>query len=149
VQLALCDAYFGPRPRVKLGTPSLNADDTRFIVDVEYGNHWAGNSGLGVELVWVLKQVLLDGNTVKLSNFQKHFGRQATMVVESGLTPGDHTMEMQFDCAYVDSSLVSGADTNTLTPDQCPKTRRRWLATVTVPVKVAPSADSQSGESDE
>jgi len=140
VYLALCEAFFGSSPTVKVTTPALNEDDTRFEIRVEYGSVWSANSGLDVELVWDIKQVLLDGKPLKLRDFQKHFGRDASMAAETELTPGEHKLNVELECAFVDPARLLGANLDTLTSDQWPKARKRWMATATVPVQVAPAA---------
>jgi hypothetical protein len=143
VFLALCDAFFGSTPTVKMTTPALNEDDTRFDIRIEYGSVWSDNTGLDVKLVWDIKQVQLDGKPVNLSNVQKHFGRQASMTAEAELTPGEHNLIVELDCAFVDAARLAGANLDTLTPDQWPKARKRWVAKATVPVQVAPAAESE------
>lgn len=143
VFLALCDAFFGPAPTVKMTTPALNEDDARFDIRLEYGTPWSDNSGLDVELVWDIKQVQLDGKPVNLSNVQKHFGRQASMTAEAELTPGEHKLEVELECAYVDPARLLGANLDMLTADQWPKARKRWVAKTMVPVQVAPAAVDQ------
>ena len=126
-----------------MATPALNEDDTRFDMHLEYGTPWSDNSGLDVQLVWDIKQVQLDGKPVNLSSIQKHFGRQATMTAEAELTPGEHKLDVELECAFVDPARLLGANLDTLTADQWPKVRKRWMAKATVPVQVLPAAVDQ------
>src|SRR5262249_31487595 len=73
VYFALCDAFYGPTPVVTLASLGLNEHDTRFRFDIKYGSTWSDSSGLGTGLVWDVKQVLLDGNLVKVRNLSRPF----------------------------------------------------------------------------
>jgi hypothetical protein len=141
VFIGLCEAFFGPSPTVKVMSASLSEDDTRFTLSVEYGSNWSDHSGLDVQLIGDINQVLLDDKPVKLHDVQKYFGRQASMTVEADLTPGEHKLAVELECAFVDTSRLAGANLNTLQVDQWPKARKRWTTTQTIPMQVSPSAE--------
>ena len=143
VYFVLCDAFFGPTPVIRVTTPSLNEDDTRIEMQVDYGTPWFGiHSGIDIALVWDVKQVLLDGSPVKLHKSHKPVAHRAAIQAETNLTPGEHTLVVEFDCAYGDISTLAGRNMDTLTLDQLPKARKRWETKVEVPVQVAPVEDA-------
>jgi hypothetical protein len=140
VQIELAEAFFGPAPSVKVTTPALTSDDTQFVFHVNYGSTWSDHTGLGIGLIWDIKQVLLDGKPIKLQNVQKHWGREATITGESELTAGEHTLAVELECALVDAARLNGLDLDNLPLEQWPKTRKRWVATGTVSMQVIPPA---------
>jgi hypothetical protein len=120
----LCDAFFGPAPRVQ-PLPSLPADAPGFHLAFEIGNLWSDDSDLGIELVWQVKQVSLDGMPMQLKQVTQ-VGVHWSAFCEGELPPGEHLLKIEVDCAYVDTPpMVSN-----------PKVRKRWTKVVTVPVTV-------------
>lgn len=146
VFLDLCDAFLGTKPTVSLLHPALNEGDTRFSFRIEYGTPWSDSSGLGVNLVWDVKQLELDGKPVTVRSFQKHFGRQAQVNAEAPLVAGDNHLVLKFDCAVIDERRLQGANLDTLKAMQWPQPRKRWTSKVTLPIPVAPVIDSRDPE---
>jgi hypothetical protein len=137
-QITLAEAFFGPAPTVKVTTPALTSDDTQFTFNIHYGSTWADHTGLGIGLIWNVKQVMLNGKPLKLRDVQKHWGREATITGESELTAGEHKLTVELDCALVDAARLNGLDLDNLPVEQWPKSRKQWVATATIPVQVMP-----------
>ncbi len=133
--LKLCDAFFGPRPIVKPLAPA--AGRQRGVqVELEYGNPWASTSGLGTDLLWEVKQVELDGKPMKISGPNRYANRWVGYC-EGALTPGDHELKVDVECAYVDESSATGFGQGSNIPaSQWPKAKKRWTTTVAAPVKI-------------
>jgi hypothetical protein len=146
VFLDLCDAFFGTQPTVTLLPPALSDGDTRFNFRIEYGTPWSDTSGLGVKLVWDVKQLELDGKPVTVRRFQKHFGREAQVNAEAPLAAGDNQLVLELDCALIDESRLQGANLDTLKAPKWPQPRKRWTSKVTLPIPVAPVIDSRDPE---
>lgn len=146
VFLDLCDAYFGTEPTITLLHPALSGGDTRFNFRIEFGTPWSDTSGLGVKLVWDVKQLELDGKPVTVRSFQKHFGREAQVNAEAPVAAGDNHLVLEFDCAVIDERRLQGANLDTLKASQWPQPRKRWTSKVTLPIPVAPVIDSRDPE---
>lgn len=146
VFLDLCEAFFGTKPTVTLLPPALIDGDTRFNFRIEYGTPWSDTSGLGVKLVWDVKQLELDGKPVTVRRVQKHFGREAQISGEAPLAAGDNHLVLEFDSALIDESRLQGANLDTLKASQWPQPRKRWSSKVTLPIPVAPVIDSRDPE---
>jgi hypothetical protein len=135
----LCDAFFGPNPVVR-AIPPVAAGQRGFNVNIDYGNPFSRISGLGVELLWDVKRVLLDGSPMKITQMNL-FGEHGSTYCEGQLTPGDHEVQIEVECAYVDESKLTGLKAGQLPVSRWPRARKRWTTTVTVPVKVQPAAN--------
>jgi hypothetical protein len=133
VHLELCDAFFGTRPQVKpIGTVIPRA---HVRLAVEYGSVWTQNSGLGVVLLWNVNQVLVDGKPVKLEQ-ENLFGTDWSAYMRANFGPGDHELQFEIECAYVDA--LSGVTNNSKLPaKQWPKAIKQWKTTVKAPMNVA------------
>jgi hypothetical protein len=55
-----------------------------------------------------VKRVLLDGQPLMINRIDKHFNRQADITVASKPEPGDHTVAVEFECAFVDKGRLMG-----------------------------------------
>lgn len=137
--LDLCDAFFGPSPKVEITPPSLTENDRAFNIRIDYGSTWADNSGLDVKLLWNVNAVALDDTPLETRDVHRYFGHESTMRALSDLTPGDHSLKVEFECVYVDAGRLVGVDVNKLTVDQWPKPLKRWTKTVEVPLRVEKS----------
>jgi hypothetical protein len=110
-------------------------------VRVEYGSAWASNSGVGVELLWDVKQVFLDGVPLKITN-PTRFVNYWDAYCDGPLKPGDHELKIDVECAYADNKLVSYGNAGNLKIGQWPKAIKRWSTTLRAPVTVsAPEAE--------
>ena len=128
--LALCEAFYGPAPTVKLTAAQIDTSDNGFGFRVEYGNPWSDNSGLGVELLWSVRRVLVNGEQLPIGTYDKHFGRQADVTVDSKPAIGKHTVAVEVECAIIDKARLTGVDEDRLPPDQWPKARKRSTNTL-------------------
>src|SRR3954452_7564646 len=133
--LNLCEALFGAQPTVKPIGP-VPAGQRGIQVRVEYGSPWASNSGIGVELLWDVKQVLLDGVPLKITN-PNRFVNYWVAYCDGPLKPGDHELKIDVECAYADNKLVNFHNAGLLKINQWPKGIKRWSTTVTAPVTVS------------
>ncbi|MEX2316731.1 MAG: hypothetical protein WD669_06240 [Pirellulales bacterium] len=132
--LELYDAFYGPQPVVR-PVPAVNPRATGFRLEIEYGNPWSDNSSLGVELLWNVAKISVDGKPVTLKQLQR-FGENWNGYCEGKFEPGDHEVTVDFDCAYVDPSLLTAPSGKALPTAQWTQTKKRWTTSVSVPVKV-------------
>jgi hypothetical protein len=131
---ALGDAFYGPQPVLR-PVPPLDVANTRFLVHADFGNPWADHSGLGVELLWQVTDVSLDGAPLRFQQSQS-FGRNTDVMVLAQLPAGKHQILLTVECAYVDKTLLAGPQFNPLPINQWPTALKRWRLEVPVPVKV-------------
>ena len=92
------------------------------------------NSGLATELLWNVKQVTLDGKPLKMSQSNRVFN-QWDGHFDVPLLPGEHELKIDVDCAYVDENSVPKGNAWSIPPSG-PKAKKRWMTTITVPLKV-------------
>lgn len=117
--LALCEAYNGaPKARL-IGANHIN---------VEFGNVWSDNSGLGLELLWKVTEVLIDDQPIA-SNSQNHFQERALLRLENPL-PSDKTVTLKLDCAYVPAEKMIGLDITEPVEGVMPTPVKRWTQTI-------------------
>jgi hypothetical protein len=135
VLLDLCDAFYGTQPTVRTSVP-VAAGQSGFQVGVDFGNPWSQNSGLGTELLWDVKQVLLDGLPMKVQR-PNRFAQRWDGFCEGQLSQGDHELKIEVECAYVNKNLVLGGDPSQIPVSQWPKAKKQWTSTVTSLVKVS------------
>jgi hypothetical protein len=140
VFLDLCDAFFGTEPKVTIINPPAVEGTAQFNLQIEYGSPWSDHSGLAITPVWDCTRLTLNGKPIKLRRFDKHFGRQATVLAEAPFQAGENILEVEAECAFIDDGLLAGADLDKLTAAQWPRTRKGWTANVVVPIQVAPTA---------
>jgi hypothetical protein len=131
---ALCDAFYGPQPVVR-PVPSVDVADSNFSIYADFGNPWSDNTGLGVELLWQVTGVSLNGAPLKFTQSQS-FGRNTNMTITAQLPEGEHQVLLTVECAYVDKTLLAGPQFNPLPINQWPTARKRWRLEVPVSVKV-------------
>jgi hypothetical protein len=134
VLLELCDAFYGPQPRVQ-PLPALPEGGSGFQLDIGYGSPWSDDSNLNVELLWNVKKVSLDGEQMGVRNVRE-FGERWSGNCQGALPAGDHLVSIEFDCAYVDANKLSGLNAAELPTAKWPTPRKRWSTTVTVPLRV-------------
>ena len=116
---ALCDAFYGqPKASIR-GTSS---------VQIEYGSPW-GNS-LGVELLWKVNKVLVDGKPLPFKS-DSHFGRQESLRFEEPLPDGKQ-VTVEIESVYLNSDKLIGLNLQRLDDDVIPTPARRWTQEVTL-----------------
>jgi hypothetical protein len=86
-----CDAFFGARPIVQ-PMIGMTWSQPGFRVQAEYGNPWSTDSGLGIVLLWHVKQVQLDGSPIKKVEPVNHTGRHWSGFCWAPLSEGDHDL---------------------------------------------------------
>lgn len=131
--LELCDAFYGTQPKVE-PIARLTAGHPVFHVVVRFGSPWTGNSGLQTELLWDVKQVLLDGQPVKVSQGHR-FAQQWSGFCDTTLAPGEHELAFDMECAYVDELAMRNQGWE-IPIARWPIAKKRWSTRVTAPVKV-------------
>lgn len=130
----LCDAFFGPKPVIQPAR-RLRSDASGFRVDLQYGSPWSRNSGLGVELLWEVDDVLLDDRPIAFRDVQKH--AQGWSAYHEGPLPrGEHRLTVKLESAYVDEGKLIGLDRDRLPKHRWPKARKRWQQSVSAPLRV-------------
>ncbi len=134
VLFALCDAFYGPKPVVE-PLPRIREGQQGFEIEVKYGSTWSGHSGLGVELLWEVTQVLLDGKPIDVRQNHKH-GERWSGHYDGSLAAGDYEVTVEIQCAYVDQGKLVGLNAHDLPAKRWPKTRRQWKQTASAPLKV-------------
>lgn len=144
--LKLCDAYYGTQPVVQ-PIPSMLDGPQNVSLQVNYGTPFP-HAAFGVELVWDVKQVLLDGKPVPnaamgqyngkryqwsgMGRFVDHWNKNLSIDLEAG----EHEFVFELECAYIDASKLSGQETWRVPVGQWPKARQRWSTRVKVPFTV-------------
>jgi hypothetical protein len=133
--IGLSDAFFGPKPIIQ-SLPLTARAKSPLQMEIRYGNPWTQNSGLDIELLWVVKQIRLDGTPTKfrtLNRMNDHW----VGICDSDLESGDHEISIDFECAYVDTGKLVGVDASTLPVEQWPTSRKQWSTTVSAPLKIS------------
>jgi hypothetical protein len=136
VLLALCEAFYGKKPviqplrRIREGSPGLS-------IEVQYGSRWSNQSDPGLELLWQVDRVLLDGKPLDIretssTNFEW------SCYHDGGLPAGDHEITVELQCAYVDQSKLLGLSMSDLPKNRWPPARKTWKQSVSAPLKVYP-----------
>ena len=133
VFLDLCDAFYGPTPVAQSVLP-IRQGKSSFQLIIKYGNPWSSESGLGVELLWDVQSVLLDGRPLTFRQTNVLPG-QWYGSCDGNFDLGDHEVTVEIECAYIDQSKLPGAN---LPASQWPTARKRWTTTISVPVTVEP-----------
>jgi len=104
--LALCDAFYGkkpvipPLPRIREGKQGLS-------IQVRYGNTWSDESQLGLELLWQVDRVLLDGKPLDVQETSKS-NYEWSCYHDGCLPAGGHEITIELECAYVDYRRLLG-----------------------------------------
>ena len=130
----LSDAFYGTQPKVQ-PLASMYRGAGGFRVNVDYGNPWAANSGVGVALLWDVTQVSIDGVPVKLSQVQR-FGQGWGAYCAVDPAAGDHEVQIDVVCAYADYSTIMGGDPAQVPVSRWPAARKKWTVRLTTPLKV-------------
>ncbi|MGA2030656.1 MAG: hypothetical protein ABSG68_00230 [Thermoguttaceae bacterium] len=134
VLLDLCDAFYGPKPTVQ-PLPRLREGKSDLAINVKYGNPWNNQAGLGVELLWQVERVLLDGKPIEVRQSYKT-GQNWSGSHQGTLTAGDHQLVVEVQCAYVDQDKLFGLNGGDLPIDRWPEARKSWKRSVSAPLKV-------------
>lgn len=135
VLFALCDAFYGPKPVVQPLPRVREGQQQGFGIDVKYGSTWSRHSGLGVELLWEVTRVLLDGKPLNVRKNHKH-GEQWSGYYDGSLGAGDYEVTVEIQCAYVDPNKLLGQNIHDLPAKLWPKARRQWQLSASAPLKV-------------
>jgi len=133
VFLDLCDTFFGVKPKAQLLAPVREGKSTVHL-GIEYGSHWSSQSGLGVELVWDVKAVLLDGKPIAVQQANKVFHNWSASF-NGPFKAGEHELTFEIECGYFNQGRLPPANTPAT---QWPPARKRWTTTVAIPLKVEP-----------
>lgn len=135
VLFALCDAFYGPKPIVEPLPRVREGLQQGFGIEVKYGNTWSSHSGLGVELLWEVTQVLLDGKPVSVRQNHKH-GENWSGYYDGSLEAGDYEVTVEVQGAYVDPNKLLGQNKHDLPAKLWPKARKQWKSSASAPLKV-------------
>ena len=103
--LGLCDAFYGPKPIIE-PLRRLREGKNDLQIGIRYGSPWISQSGLGVELLWQVERVLLDGKPTEApqpeaghampdSRFSGHWQGSRPVTVKAG----DHQVVVEVQCA--------------------------------------------------
>ena len=96
VFLDLCDAFYGPKP-VAQSLPPIRQGKSSFQLNIKYGSPWSSESGLGVELLWDVQSVLLDGMPLTFRKTNVLPG-QWYGSCDGTFEPGDHELTIEIEC---------------------------------------------------
>lgn len=134
VMYELCDAFYGPKPVIR-PLPRLRAGDSGFDITIKYGSTWSNNSGLDLQLVWDVNQVLVDDKPVEAK--RSHRSRDSWHGQCKGdLTAGEHKIAVEVEAAYIDNKKLIGLSTHDLPKKNWPIAAKRWKQTVSIPMRV-------------
>lgn len=134
VLFALCDAFYGPRPVIE-PLPRIREGQQGLQIDVNHGSTWSHSLGLGIELLWEVTEVKLDGKPLEFRRQHKH-GERWGGYHDDALEAGDHEVSVDVVCAYVDKDKLLGLSPHNLPAKRWPKARKQWKVTVSAPLKV-------------
>jgi hypothetical protein len=134
VLLELCDAFYGLKPIIQ-PLARLREGKNGLGVEIEYGNVWGDNSSLGLELLWQVNRVLLDGKPINVRQDSK-LGQRWSGYHEGGLKSGNYEVTVEIECAYVDQDKLIGLNTGDLPKNRWPKARKQWKQSVSAPLHV-------------
>ena len=134
VLFALCDAFYGPKPVLR-PLARLREGRSGFSIEIEYGNTWSSQSNLGLQLVWQVNRVLLDGKPFGVRDTHKGAGSWSGYH-DGSLEAGDHRLTVEVECAYIDQGKLIGLEPGDLSKSLWPEARKRWTETVSAPLKV-------------
>ncbi len=140
VLIDLCDAFYGPKAQIQ-PLPRLREGSGSFHLRLEYGSDWGNSLGVGVDHMWEVVAVRLDGKGLDIRQINKSSGRWSGHY-EGSLPAGEHELTIEIECAYIDASQLLGLNTNELPAKHWPKARKRWtqiaMAQFTVHTKDEP-----------
>jgi hypothetical protein len=132
--LQLCDTYFGPKPAVNR-FPRLREGQAGLSLELHCGNPFTDMSGLGVQLLWEVDRVLLDGKPIAVRRNYSN-SRDWSGYYEGAIPVGDHQLTFEIESAYIDAAKLTGLNVGELAKSAWPQPRKRWKQTVTAPLKV-------------
>ena len=135
VYFDLCDTFHGTNPKLTLRPKLLQKGTNSFEIEVKYGTPWGSAGGVGADLMWEVKQVTIDGKPVTHRSENK-FGQRWHGYYDLSLDAGDHLVTVELDCAYIDSSLLTGINASQLPSAQWPKPLKRWTKIVSGTLEV-------------
>lgn len=130
----LCNAFYGPKPVAQPLAPILEGKDS-IQLNIKYGNPWSTESGLDVELLWDVMQVLIDGMPMKFRQTNV-LPDMRVGLCDGNFEPGDHEVTVEIECAFIDRSKLPALNAGTLPISQYPTARKRWTTTIKLPLKV-------------
>ncbi len=136
ILVEFCDALHGTKPVIG-PLRQLREGQRNFNIEIEYGNLWERNSGVGVALVWEIDQILLDGKPIQVRQNHKH-GRDWSGTYQGNLPAGDHELAVEVHGAYIDESKLIGLNVDSLPKNRWPKALKQWKTSVTAPLTVLP-----------
>ena len=139
--LELCDAFYGTQPTVSPIRP-ITERSYGNRVQINYGGPWEQNTGFGVYLLWDVKQVLLDGKPIKVSQPRRFVG-QWSALLDDLREVGDHELQFDIECAYVDDSKIRGGSSWSVQRAQWPTARKQWTTTLKAPLRVTSADDDK------
>jgi hypothetical protein len=134
VLLDLWDAFQGTEPRFDQ-LPRLREGVKDLDFSIEYGSTWFRHANLGVECLWDVKQLSIDGQPCE---FRQRYRRRDHWAgtCEASFKAGQHQLLVEIECAYIDTDKLIGLITDDLPPDRWPKARKRWKTTITATLSV-------------
>ena len=135
VYFDLCDTFQGANPKLTLRPKLLPKGTNSFEIEVKYGTPWEYAGGVGADLVWEVKQVMIDGKPVKHRSENK-FGQGWHGYYDLSLDAGDHPVTVELDCAYVNSGRLKGLNASQLPASKWPTPLKQWTKTVSGTLQV-------------
>lgn len=134
VLISLCDAYYGTKAEIER-LPRLRESSKDFHLEIAYGSHWTNSIGVGVTHLWEVVVVRLDGKRLDFRQTGKSSGHWSGL--HQGLLPaGAHELTVEIECAYVDTALLTGLNTNELPSKLWPEARKRWTQTLATKLNI-------------
>jgi len=133
----LCDAVYGPKPIIG-PLPRWREGKAGLQIYVAHGSVWDSQNQacLGLQLLWQVERVSLDGKLIEIRQLINASGSQRWGPFSGALKAGDHRVVVEVQCAYVDPGKMIGLNAADLPVDRWPKARKRWKQTVSAPLKV-------------
>jgi hypothetical protein len=125
----LWDAFQGTQPRFDQ-LPRVREGAKRFDFAVEFGSTWFRHTDMGVECLWDVAQVSIDGQPCEVRRRYRSRDRWGG-TFEGQLESGEHQLLVELECAYIDADKLIGLNADDLPPGRWPKARKRWKTTTT------------------
>ena len=139
VLIDLCDAFYGRNPVIS-PLSRLREGKSQFDIMIRCGGVLS-SSGIGVQLLWQVDRVLLDGQPVEVAWGFKSGGSWPGRC-QGNLPAGDHKVTAELECAYLDQSKLIGLNPRDLPADRWPAALKRWKPSVSAPLRIY-TADEQ------
>lgn len=132
--IALCDAFYGPVPRLQPETP-VHANNPYAAVNLHWGNPWDSSVTGLPRLAWRVAEVQVDGQRVQDPEIQWHRHRRRVRFPMQ-LPPGDHEVQVTVAAAYLRSTAVTGDPQESQAAEQLPRGIKNWSTTVNATLTV-------------